>query len=78
MKEIKVADNEAGRWLDKPLGKYLNLAGKGFIYKMLRKKNITLNGKKCDGTERLEAGTRSGCSSPTRLSANFHRFLCRR
>ncbi len=56
MKAIKVTENEAGQRLDKLLGKYLNLAGKGFIYKMLRKKNITLNGKKCSGAELLEAG----------------------
>ena len=35
-------DREAGQRLDKLLGKYLDLAPKGFIYKMLRKKNITL------------------------------------
>ncbi len=56
MKEIRVTENEAGQRLDKLLGKYLNLAGKGFIYKMLRKKNITLNGKKCDGSEKLAVG----------------------
>ncbi len=56
MKAIHITEKEAGQRLDKLLGKYLNLAGKGFLYKMLRKKNITLNGKKCDGTERLKAG----------------------
>lgn len=56
MKSIIVSENEAGQRLDKLLGKYLNLAGKGFLYKMMRKKNITLNGKKCDGSERLSEG----------------------
>lgn len=56
MRAIVVTDREAGQRLDRLLGKYLELAGKGFIYKMLRKKNITLNGKKCDGSERLSAG----------------------
>lgn len=56
MKSIIVNQNEAGQRLDKFLGKYLNLAGKGFLYKMLRKKNITLNGKKCDGSEKLTPG----------------------
>lgn len=56
MKSIIVNGNEAGQRLDKLLGKYLNLAGKGFLYKMMRKKNITLNGKKCDGSEKLEPG----------------------
>ena len=31
-------------------------ATKSFIYKMLRKKNITLNGKKAQGNEKLEPG----------------------
>lgn len=56
MKSIIVNSNEAGQRLDKLLGKYLNLAGKGFLYKMMRKKNITLNGKKCDGSEKLAMG----------------------
>ena len=56
MKEIHVNANEAGQRLDKLLAKYLNLAGKSFLYKMMRKKNITLNGKKCTGAEKLEQG----------------------
>lgn len=56
MRAFTVSRNEAGQRLDKLLGKYLNLAGKGFLYKMLRKKNITLNGKKCDGSEKLIEG----------------------
>ena len=50
MQKLKVASNEAGQRLDKLLSKYLSQAGKGFLYKMMRKKNITLNGKKCDGS----------------------------
>ena len=56
MQVVKITKNEAGQRLDKLLAKYLNLAGKIFIYKMLRKKNITLNGKKCDGSEKLSEG----------------------
>ena len=51
MREFIINDNEAGQRLDKLLVKYLNLAPKSFIYKMLRKKNITLNGKKASGNE---------------------------
>ena len=51
MRSIMVNKNEAGQRLDKLLAKYLNLAGKGFLYKMMRKKNIVLNGKKCTGKE---------------------------
>lgn len=56
MRTVTVAKNEAGQTLYKMLSKYLNLSGKGFIYKMMRKKNITLNGKKCDGSEKLKEG----------------------
>lgn len=53
MKQFIVQQNEAGQRLDKLLVKILNKAPKSFIYKMLRKKNITLNGKKADGSEKL-------------------------
>ncbi len=56
MKEIIVSDNEAGKRLDGFLDTYLREASKGFIYKMLRKKNITLNDKKADGKEKLSKG----------------------
>lgn len=56
MQAITVGKNDAGQKLHKLLAKYLNQAPKSFIYKMMRKKNITLNGKKCDGTELLSEG----------------------
>lgn len=56
MQTLTVTSNEAGQRLDKLLAKYLNQAGKGFLYKMMRKKNITLNGRKCGGSERLVVG----------------------
>ena len=56
MKEVTVGSNEAGQRLDKFLKKYLKEAGSGFLYKMLRKKNITLNGKKASGSEMLFKG----------------------
>lgn len=56
MKEIIISNMEAGQRFDKYLAKCLPNAGKGFLYKMLRKKNITLNGKKADGSEKINAG----------------------
>ena len=56
MRTVIINQNEAGQRLDKFLLKYMNLAGKSFIYKMLRKKNIVLNNKKCDGSEKLNTG----------------------
>lgn len=56
MQKITITDREAGQRFDRYLQKYLNLAPSSFIYKMLRKKNIKLNGKKAEGKEHLEAG----------------------
>ena len=56
MQEIIVTSNEAGQRFDKLLAKYLNDAPTGFIYKMLRKKNIVLNDKKATGNEKLSIG----------------------
>ena len=53
MKEFTIGKNEAGQRFDKYLAKLLPKAPKSFIYKMLRKKNITLNGKKAMGNEML-------------------------
>lgn len=56
MRLLTVKENEAGQRLDKLLSKYMKKAPSSFFYKMLRKKNITLNGKKAQGNERLASG----------------------
>ena len=56
MQEFQIGANEAGQRFDKYLKKLLPEAPAGFVYKMLRKKNITLNGKKADGSEKLGMG----------------------
>lgn len=56
MKEIRIEKNDSGQRLDKFLQKYLKEASKSFLYKMLRKKNIKLNGKKAEGRELLAVG----------------------
>lgn len=56
MREIIIEANQAGQRFDKFLNKYMPNAGAGFLYKMLRKKNITLNGKKSEGKEMLQPG----------------------
>ncbi|HJC15133.1 MAG TPA: RluA family pseudouridine synthase [Candidatus Fusicatenibacter intestinigallinarum] len=55
MRELMFQE-DAGQRLDKYLQKYLKLAPKSFLYRMLRKKNIVLNGKKADGSEKLKQG----------------------
>lgn len=56
MRRIVVTARDAGQRADKLLGKYLDEAPKSFLYKMMRKKNITLNGKKMQGNEVLREG----------------------
>lgn len=56
MRELIVKELEAGQRLDKFLHKYLKEAPNSFLYKMMRKKNIVLNGKKVTGSEQIKEG----------------------
>lgn len=53
MQLFEIRENEAGQRLDKYLKKKFSQAPNSFLYKMLRKKNIVLNGKKADGSVKL-------------------------
>lgn len=56
MYQAIITDREAGQRFDKYLRRILPNAGSGFLYKMLRKKNITLNDKRADGSEKTAVG----------------------
>ncbi len=56
MKEIIINSHNEGTKLLRMLNKLLPAAKMNFLYKMLRKKNITLNGKKASGSEELKDG----------------------
>lgn len=56
MKEIDISESTANQRLNKFLARLLPNANDSFLYKMLRKKNITLNGLKADGREILKNG----------------------
>lgn len=56
MQSVTIGPNQAGQRFDKFLRKYLPQAPDSFLYKMLRKKNIVLNGKKAEGKEMLKEG----------------------
>lgn len=56
MREISVDKNESNQRLDRFLKKYLANATQGFIYKMLRKKNIKLNGGKANPESTIMEG----------------------
>lgn len=53
MKEFKITDAETGQTLLKFLSKILPHASISLLHKSLRKKNITINHKKCSGKEIL-------------------------
>lgn len=78
MQEIKITANEAGQRFDKMLAKYLNEAPKSFIYKMLRKKNIVLNGKKATGNEMLAVGDRVKLFLADETIEKFSKFQIQR
>ena len=56
MRQWTVGSGEQGRRFNRYLEKKLPEAPSSFLYKMLRKKNITLNGKKASGSELLRGG----------------------
>lgn len=56
MYQFEINHNEAGQRFDKYLHKLLPKAPSSFFYKMLRKKNIVLNGRKSEGKEKLTEG----------------------
>lgn len=56
MREVIISEREEGQRLDRYLEKYMPDAPKSFFYKMMRKKNIVLNGKKVSGSERIHTG----------------------
>lgn len=56
MYRFEITPKDAGQRLDKYLHRILPLAESGFLHKMLRKKNITLNDRKAEGGERIAAG----------------------
>ena len=56
MQEYIITKQEKGQRLDKYVKRILPEAPSSFIYKMLRKKNITLNGHKAEGKEAVAEG----------------------
>lgn len=56
MQVLNITLQDEGQRLDKFLSKFMPNAPKSFFYKMMRKKNIVLNGKKAEGNEKIVAG----------------------
>lgn len=56
MQEIVISPNQAGQRLDKFVYRHLKKPPKTFVQKLLRKKSVTLNGKKAVGSHLLVVG----------------------
>ncbi|MGX8711867.1 MAG: RluA family pseudouridine synthase [bacterium] len=56
MKEITIGANDAGQRLDKFLTKSFSNLPQSMMYKSIRKKDIKLNGKRCEISTRLNEG----------------------
>lgn len=56
MQTLTVFRNDAGQRLDKFLQKRMPSMPKGMLYKLIRKKDIRLNGARCKGQELLQEG----------------------
>lgn len=51
-----INDNDSGQRIDKFIGKALPELPKSMMYKLIRKKDIKLNGKRCDISSRITSG----------------------
>ena len=58
LQEIIIDKNENDQRLDRFLRKYLEKAPQGFVYKMIRKKNIKLNGERAHPESTIYEGDR--------------------
>lgn len=56
MKEVQIGKNDAGQRLDKFLTKTYRNLPQSMMYKAIRKKDIKLNGKRCEISTRLQEG----------------------
>ena len=56
MKEFIVNDNDSGQRIDKFISKALPELPKSMMYRLIRKKDIKINGKRCDISSRLVSG----------------------
>lgn len=75
MKQIEVNRADAGQRLDKYLKRIFPDMKGGFLYKMLRKKNITLNTKKASGSELVKEGDRIQCFFSEETFLKFSRQI---
>ena len=56
MKKFVINDNDSGQRIDKFVTKALPDLPKSMMYRLIRKKDIKINGKRCDIASRLNTG----------------------
>ena len=71
MQQLTIGPNESGQRLDKYLKKALPNAPMSLLYKQMRNKNLTLNGKKTEGKEILKEGDVVKCFFSEETFAHF-------
>ena len=71
MKELTIKSSDSNQRLDKYLKRVFPEMGTSFLYKMLRKKNITLNNKKATGSELVKTSDMIQCFFS---DETFHKF----
>lgn len=58
MKEFIINENDSGQRIDKFISKALPELPKSMMYRLIRKKDIKINGRRCDISSRIESGDR--------------------
>ena len=56
MKKFVINDNDSGQRIDKFVTKALPDMPKSMMYRLIRKKDIKINGKRCDISTKLNVG----------------------
>ena len=56
MKEFIINENDSGQRVDKFISKALPELPKSMMYRLIRKKDIKINGKRCDISDRVNTG----------------------
>ncbi len=75
MKNFLINENDSGQRIDKFITKALPDLPKSMMYKLIRKKDIKLNGKRCEISTRLETGDTVTVYIKDELSSAKHRNM---
>ena len=77
MKEFKITQNDSGQRIDKFLQKAMPELPKSMMYRLIRKKEIKINGRRCENSAKLAEGdivrvyVKDEVSAPKRHDMSF-------